>query len=62
MVVLLVAADAQAYLDAGTASLIFQTILAAFLSGLVILRLYWQKVVTRFARRRPQSEDDAQDD
>jgi hypothetical protein len=36
--------DAQAYLDPGTASFVFQVIAASVLTALITLKIYWQKV------------------
>lgn len=59
------APDAQAYLDAGTASFIFQTVVAAILTGFFVMKGYWraltQRVRRRFSReleppRRPEEQ------
>lgn len=42
--------DAQAYLDPGTGSLIFQAIVAALAASAVFLRIYWHKVKALFSR------------
>ncbi len=44
------ATPAQAYLDPGSGSFIFQAIVAALVSGLVTIKLYWRRV--RAALRR----------
>jgi hypothetical protein len=41
---LLTPGDAQAYLDPGSATFVFQVIAAFLLSMLVTLKIYWQKV------------------
>jgi hypothetical protein len=41
---LLFVRDAQAYLDPGTMSLIFQMIVASILGALVALKVYWRRV------------------
>jgi hypothetical protein len=48
--ILLFADDAHAYLNPGSGSFIFQLILAAFLGGLLTVRLYWSKVREFFKR------------
>ena len=37
-------ADAQAYLDPGTGSFIFQTIIAMVVGSLFALKTYWQRI------------------
>ena len=51
---------AEAYIDPGTASYVFQVIAGAVLGGVFLLRTYWNRVVTtvrslvsRDAARRP---------
>lgn len=51
---------AEAYIDPGTASYVFQVIAGAILGGVFLLRTYWSRVVTtvrslvsRDAARRP---------
>lgn len=53
--VMLAANDAQAYLDPGSASIIFQALVASVLGGLVVLRVYWSRL-KMFFRRDKQSE------
>jgi hypothetical protein len=52
--------SAEAYIDPGTASYVFQVIAGAVLGGVFLLRTYWSRVVTtvrgmvsRDAIRRP---------
>ena len=61
-VLLLVIAErpAEAYIDPGTASYVFQVLAGAVLGGIFLLRTYWNRVVTtvrslvsRDAARRP---------
>lgn len=47
---LLFVRDAQAYLDPGTASMIFQMVVASILGALLALKVYWRKV-TATAKR-----------
>ena len=42
--------DAFAYLDPGTGSIIIQGIIGAIAGGLVLGRMYWQKVKGLFSR------------
>ena len=43
---------AQAYLDPGSVSLVFQMLVAAVLGSLVVLRLQWDKVKAFFSRKK----------
>lgn len=36
--------DAYAYLDPGTGSMLLQGLIAAIAAGLVVVKLYWQKM------------------
>ena len=38
--------SAEAYIDPGTASYVFQVIAGAILGGVFLLRTYWNRVVT----------------
>jgi hypothetical protein len=38
--------SAEAYIDPGTASYVFQVIAGAILGGIFLLRTYWNRVVT----------------
>jgi hypothetical protein len=38
--------SAEAYIDPGTASYVFQAIAGAILGGVFLLRTYWSRVVT----------------
>jgi hypothetical protein len=40
--------SAEAYIDPGTASYVFQVIAGAVLGGVFLLRTYWARVVTTF--------------
>ena len=48
---------AEAYIDPGTASYVFQVIAGAVLGGVVLLRTYWNRVMTTV--RSLVSRDDA---
>lgn len=40
----LLAREAHAYLDPGSVSLFFQTLIAALLGGLLVVKRYWQQI------------------
>ncbi|HEX2134912.1 MAG TPA: hypothetical protein VHG30_03270 [Microvirga sp.] len=44
--------EAFAYLDPGTGSIIIQGILGAIAGGLVVGRMYWQKLKNLFSRAK----------
>jgi hypothetical protein len=46
---------AQAYLDAGTGSMLLQLVLGGVAGLLVILKLYWQRVLSFLGLRREES-------
>lgn len=50
--------DADAYLDPGTGSYIFQVIVAALLGGLFMLKVFWARI-TGFFRKRLQRLEEA---
>lgn len=45
--------DAFAYLDPGSGSLIFQTVVAAMAGVAYGVRVYWSRIRNLFSRRRP---------
>jgi hypothetical protein len=50
-----------AYLDPGSGSYLLQLLIASALGGLVILRLYWSRVISFFRRllgRNPPDDSD----
>ncbi len=49
--------DAQAYIDAGTASMVFQSLVAAIVGGLFIIRTYWDKLKSFFSRKKDIQSD-----
>lgn len=53
---ILMAADAQAYLDPGTGSFIFQTVIAMVVGAGFTLKLYWQRIKQVFTRKSAASE------
>jgi hypothetical protein len=57
----LLAIPAEAYLDPGTGSYVFQMVVAAIVSGGFVVRAYWHKLRGLFTRRdrsRPPSAPD----
>ena len=58
--VLVLAADAHAYLDPGTGSYVFQMVIAVILSGAFTIKHFWHRMKARIVRREPaQPNDDA---
>ncbi len=54
--------DALAYLDAGSASMVFQALLASALGGLVLVKAYWRRIKSFFGGTQEQSEDAPEQD
>jgi hypothetical protein len=53
----LISADrAYAYLDPGTASLLLQGIIGAIAAGLVVIKLYWQRLKALFGLGRADNQ------
>ena len=46
-------ADASAYLDPGTGSFLFQTVIAVVLGAAFTLKTYWQRVKGFFSGKQP---------
>jgi hypothetical protein len=44
---------ASAYLDPGTGSMILQAVIGAVAGALIVIKLYWYKLVAFFKGRRP---------
>lgn len=56
------ALPAHAYLDPGTGSMLLQLLLGGVAGALVVVRLYWSNVKTRFARlTKKRGTGEAQD-
>ena len=53
---LIAASDANAYLDAGTGSIIFQAIVAFLVGAAFTVKVYWHRIKNFFRRGRPESE------
>lgn len=54
---LLFVAPAQAYIDPGSGSLIFQVIVGSAMAVGLAVKVFWRRIVSLFSRRR--SDDDA---
>lgn len=54
----LVPAAAPAYIDPGTGSYVFQTLVAALVTAGFLLRAFWGRVVGVFRRRKPDGKAD----
>lgn len=50
-------ATAQAYLDPGTGSMILQAIIGAVAGALIVIKLYWYKLVSFFKNRSATKTD-----
>ena len=53
--------DVYAYLDPGTGSLVFQTVVAALAAVAYALRSYWGRIRMLFSRGGPRRPDDSID-
>ena len=51
--VALAPSSAHAYIDPGTGSMILQGIIAGVVGGLVVIKMYWQRIKAIFSRRDP---------
>ncbi|WP_440651113.1 hypothetical protein [Candidatus Pelagibacter sp. HIMB1495] len=49
--------SAQAYIDPGTISIIFQAIVGAIVAGGVALKMYWHKFKTLFSKKKKDNSD-----
>jgi len=49
-------APANAYIDPGAGSFIFQALVGAFLAAALTVKVFWRRIVS-FVSRRPPSED-----
>ena len=52
-------ADAHAYLDPGTGSLLIQGLIAAIAGSLFTIRLYWQKIKDFFVRKADSDDEES---
>ena len=48
---------ADAYLDPGTGSFIFQTLVGAILAVALVVKVFWRRIVALVARRGQPDED-----
>ena len=51
--VALAPSSAHAYIDPGTGSMVLQGIIAGVVGGLVVIKMYWQRIKAIFSRRDP---------
>ncbi len=51
--VALAPSSAHAYIDPGTGSMVLQAIIAGVVGGLVVIKMYWQRIKAIFSRRDP---------
>ena len=58
IILFLLAADAQAYLDPGTGSMLLQVILGGVAAVGVALKLYWHKLASIFGFAKKQDAED----
>ena len=49
-------ASAQAYIDPGTFSIIFQAIVGAIVTGGVVIKIYWYKFKSFFKKKDKDEE------
>lgn len=61
VVQLVLVTDASAYLDPGTGSFIFQTIIAMLVGASFAIKTYWQRIKSIFARKSPTPAEKAPD-
>lgn len=59
LLVVVLTCDVHAYLDPGTGSLVFQTVVAALAAGAYALRSYWSRIRMLFRPRDSQRPDDS---
>ncbi len=45
-----------AYLDPGTGSIIIQAVVGGVLGGMLVIKLFWKKIVSFFKGGNPQTE------
>jgi hypothetical protein len=57
LVFVVIAGDAQAYLDPGTTSLIVQAVMATIASGLLLFRRSWSRVRAKLMGRKTLPEE-----
>ena len=53
-----VPSSAQAYIDPGMGSMVLQGIIAAAVGGLVVIKMYWQRIISTIFKRNPSTVSD----
>jgi uncharacterized protein (DUF2062 family) len=53
--------SAQAYLDPGSGSLLFQILVGGVLSGLFAIKLYYRKIKLFFQKKRSNKQENTED-
>jgi len=53
MILLVLTTSAHAYLDAGTGSMIIQLIVGGIAGSIVLLKVFWHRVLTIIGRHKP---------
>jgi hypothetical protein len=53
------ATPAYAYLDPGSGSMMMQLLLGGVAGGVVLVRMYWNRLLTRFGFRRDKTDANA---
>lgn len=61
LLVLACPTDAQAYLDPGTGSIVFQAAIAMTVGAMFTLKTYWQVVRAWFSAKKPAVEEKSSD-
>ena len=54
--------EAQAYIDPGAGSFVFQTVIAILVGAAVTLKMYWRGIKDYFGRGRSAAESDESGD
>lgn len=60
LLVIAAEAPAEAYLDPGAGSILFQVLLGGFAAAGVFAKLFWQSLSAPFRRRQPTDGDQSQ--
>lgn len=47
--------DVHAYIDPGAGSMLLQAVIAAIAGGLVVIKVYWQRIKRLFTRHKARS-------
>ena len=62
LVQLVLVGEAQAYIDPGAGSFVFQTVIAILVGAAVTLKMYWRGIKDYFGRGRSAAESDESGD